>query len=212
MFFIPLYDENPSKKRPFVTWALIAICFIIFIYQFNLSQRSELNFIYKYAFIPDYLNNYYIVSKLTSLYPILTLITSAFLHAGLMHILGNMLYLYIFGDNVEDSMGKLKFFLFYVNCAIAGSLLQYYSNPSSEIPIVGASGAIAGVLGSYLILYPKANIKVFMWIIIIFRTINVPAWIVLSIWIMGQFFSLSNSTSSGGGVAYFAHIGGFLLE
>ena len=209
MFFIPLYDENPSKKRPLVTWALIAICFIIFIYQFNLSQRSELNFIYKYAFIPDYLNNYYIVSKLTSLDPMLTLITSAFLHAGWMHILGNMLYLYIFGDNVEDSMGKLKFFLFYVICAIAGSLLQYYSNPSSEIPIVGASGAIAGVLGSYLILYPKANIKVFMWIIIIFRTINVPAWIVLSIWIMGQFFSLSNSTSSGGGVAYFAHIGGF---
>ena len=209
MFFIPLYDENPSKKRPLVTWAFIAICFIIFIYQFNLSQRSELNFIYKYAFIPDYLNNYYIVSKLTSLDPILTLITSAFLHAGWMHILGNILYLYIFGDNVEDSMGKLKFLLFYLICAISGSLLQYYSNPSSEIPIVGASGAIAGVLGSYLILYPKANIKVFMWIIIIFRTINVPAWIVLSIWIMGQFFSLSNSTSSGGGVAYFAHIGGF---
>ena len=108
MFFIPLYDENPSKKRPLVTWALIAICFIIFIYQFNLSQRSELNFIYKYAFIPDYLNNYYIVSKLTSLDPMLTLITSAFLHAGWMHILGNMLYLYIFGDNVIDGINDFE--------------------------------------------------------------------------------------------------------
>ena len=127
-----------------------------------------------------------------------------------MHILGNMLYLWIFGDNVEDSMGKLKFFIFYILCAISGSLLQYYSNPSSDIPIVGASGAIAGVLGSYLILYPKANIKVFMWVIIIFRTINIPAWIVLGIWILGQFFSLSSSPSSGGGVAYFAHIGGFI--
>ena len=107
-------------------------------------------------------------------------------------------------------MGKFKFFIFYILCAISGSLLQYYSNPSSDIPIVGASGAIAGVLGSYLILYPKANIKVFMWVIIIFRTINIPAWIVLGIWILGQFFSLSSSPSSGGGVAYFAHIGGFI--
>ena len=210
MFFIPLYDENPSKKHPLVTWTLILICFIVFAYQFNLPQRIELSFIYKYAFIPDYLNNYYTVSNLTPLDPLLTLVTSAFLHAGWMHILGNMLYLWIFGDNVEDSMGKFKFFLFYVICAISGSLLQYYSNPSSEIPIVGASGAIAGVLGGYLILYPKANIKVFMWVVIIFRTINIPAWIVLSIWIMVQFFSLSSSSSSGGGVAYFAHIGGFL--
>ena len=122
-----------------------------------------------------------------------------------------MLYLWIFGDNVEDSMGKLRFVLFYLLCAVSGSLLQYYSNPYSEIPIIGASGAIAGVLGSYLILYPKANIKVFIWIIIFIRTVNVPAWIVLSIWILGQFFSLSSDISlNGGGVAYFAHIGGFI--
>jgi len=210
MFFLPLYDENPSKRPPIITWAFMFICFIVFMYQFNLPQRLEIGFVYKYAFIPDYLSNYYIVSNLAHINPLITLITSAFLHAGWMHILGNMLYLWIFGDNVEDSMGKFKFFIFYILCAVSGSLLQYYSNPSSDIPIVGASGAIAGVLGSYLILYPKANIKVFMWVIIIFRTINIPAWIVLGIWILGQFFSLSSSPSSGGGVAYFAHIGGFI--
>ena len=108
-------------------------------------------------------------------------------------------------------MGSVKFFVFYLLCAIGGSLLQYFSNPTSDIPIVGASGAIAGVLGSYLILYPKANIKVFMWVIIIIRTVNVPAWIVLGIWILGQFFSVSAGSSSDGvGVAYYAHIGGFI--
>ena len=211
MFFLPLFDENPSKNVPLVTWFFIGLCFIIFFYQYNLTNYLELKFIYKYSFIPFFFNDFNNENPVSFLNPYLTLVTSAFLHAGWMHILGNMLYLWIFGDNVEDSMGSVKFFVFYLLCAIGGSLLQYFSNPTSDIPIVGASGAIAGVLGSYLILYPKANIKVFMWVIIIIRTINVPAWIVLSVWILGQFFSVSaGSSSGGGGVAYFAHIGGFI--
>ena len=211
MFFLPLFDENPSKNKPAITWIIIISCIAIFVYQLSLPQSLEYKFIYNYSFIPIYLANFNSENYIAPLNPFFTLITSCFLHAGWMHLIGNMLYLWIFGDNVEDSMGKSRFVLFYLLCAVSGSLLQYYSNPYSEIPIIGASGAIAGVLGSYLILYPKANIKVFIWIIIFIRTVNVPAWIVLSIWILGQFFSLSNEISSnGGGVAYFAHIGGFI--
>ena len=152
MFFLPLFDENPSKNVPLVTWFFIGLCFIIFFYQFNLTDYLELKFIYKYSFIPFFFNDFNNQNPVSFLNPYLTLVTSAFLHAGWMHILGNMLYLWIFGDNVEDSMGSVKFFVFYLLCAIGGSLLQYFSNPTSDIPIVGASGAIAGVLGSYLIL------------------------------------------------------------
>jgi membrane associated rhomboid family serine protease len=140
----------------------------------------------------------------------MTIFTSMFLHGGLMHIGGNMLYLWIFGDNVEESMGRFKFVLFYALCGIAAALAQSAVDPASRIPMIGASGGIAGILGAYLMLHPKAAIRTFVLIIIFVRFINLPAWIVLSIWIGGQFVAVPNALASdGGGVAYFAHIGGF---
>ena len=212
MFFFPLFDDNPSKKTPFVTWIIIIICFLIFFYQSNLNIVEYNKFIFSFGLIPAILSNQFeLPENLNIIHPILTLISSAFLHAGWMHILGNMFYLWIFGDNVEDAMGTLNFIFFYLICAISGGILQVLVNSSSITPMVGASGAIAGILGSYFMLYPKANVKVFFWFLIFFRTINVPAWIVLSIWIAGQFMSAPSSLlNGGGGVAYFAHIGGFL--
>ena len=127
-----------------------------------------------------------------------------FMHGGWMHLIGNMVFLWIFGDNIEDSMGHKKFLFFYLICGLLAALLQALINPSSPVPMIGASGAIAGILGAYLILHPKANINVLFWIIIFITVIKVPAFIVLSVWIISQFFG------SSGGVAYFAHIGGFI--
>ncbi len=132
------------------------------------------------------------------------------MHGGLMHLGGNMLFLWIFGDNVEDSMGRIKFIIFYLLAGIAAAYTQAFIDPSSEIPMIGASGAIAGVLGAYLLLHPKANVNVLLWIIIFITVIRVPASIVLGFWIISQFFYFGLSTGGEGGVAYFAHIGGFI--
>jgi membrane associated rhomboid family serine protease len=140
-----------------------------------------------------------------------TLFTSMFLHGGWMHIGVNMLYLWIFGDNVEASMGQPKFVLFYLLCGGAAAMAQAALDPSSTIPMIGASGGIAGVLGAYLMLYPKAAIRCFFLILIFFRFINLPAWLVLGVWIGGQFVAVPQAfNETGGGVAYMAHIGGFL--
>jgi membrane associated rhomboid family serine protease len=133
-----------------------------------------------------------------------------FLHGSLAHIAGNMLYLWIFGDNVEDSMGRIRFIIFYLSCGVIAALAQGFVDPSSNIPMVGASGAIAGVLGAYLLLYPRANVKCLFFIIIIIQMVRIPAFIVLGFWIFGQFFSAPFSLESEGGTAYFAHIGGFI--
>ena len=130
------------------------------------------------------------------------------MHGSWMHLIGNMVFLWIFGDNIEDSMGHKKFIVFYLVSGVCAALLQAIINPNSEIPMIGASGAIAGVLGAYLVLHPKANVNVLFWLFIFITVIKVPAFIVLSIWIISQFFSAS--VGSEGGVAYFAHIGGFV--
>ena len=130
------------------------------------------------------------------------------MHGGWMHLIGNMVFLWIFGDNIEDSMGHKKFLFFYLICGLLAALLQALINPSSPVPMIGASGAIAGILGAYLVLHPKANVNVLFWLFIFITVIKVPAFIVLSVWIVSQFFSAS--IGSEGGVAYFAHIGGFI--
>ena len=140
-----------------------------------------------------------------------TIITSMFLHGGWLHLGGNMLYLWIFGDNVEDAMGRFRFILFYLLCGIAAALAQAAINPSSSIPMVGASGGIAGVLGAYLLLHPKAAVRCLLVIIVFFRFINLPAWLVLGGWIGLQFAAAPQAfEGTGGGVAYLAHIGGFV--
>src|ERR1700745_1786865 len=141
--------------------------------------------------------------------PWATVLTSMFLHGGWFHLLGNMLYLWIFGNNVEDVLGRGRYLILYLSCGIAAALAQAFANPASHIPMVGASGAIAGVLGAYLLLHPGANVRVFVWIVIFFRIVNVPAWAMLGLWFAMQLASGLSVAAGTPGVAFWAHIGGF---
>ena len=211
MFFFPLFDDNPTRRQPYVSWLIIATCIIVFFWQESLAPASEREAIFQLGFIPANASGIAPLPADFALLPAwMTIFTSMFLHGGWMHIGGNMLYLWIFGDNVEESMGRFKFVLFYSLCGIAAALAQSAVDPASRIPMIGASGGIAGILGAYLMLHPKAAIRTFVLIIIFVRFINLPAWIVLSIWIGGQFVAVPNALANdSGGVAYFAHIGGF---
>lgn len=202
----PIKDDNPRKSTPFVTYSLIFLNAAIFIYELILMSRNQLEeFIYTFALIP---------SDIVQGYNLYTLLTSMFLHGGFLHFFGNMLYLHIFGDNVEDSMGKKRFIVFYIICGLAASLLQIYVNPFSNIPNLGASGAIAGVLGAYLILFPRARVHCLLILGYFIRWVKLPAIFVLGMWFVLQLFSgigsLSYVSEGIGGVAYFAHIGGFV--
>ena len=190
----------------------MALCLSGFVWQESLDYRTAHHIVYQLGFIPavfftpaDLPENMVLVPEWS------TIFTSMFLHAGWMHIGGNMLYLWIFGDNVEAAMGRSRFILFYAICGTAAAMAQAALDPSSTIPMIGASGGIAGVLGAYLLLHPKAAIRCFFLILIFFRFINLPAWLVLGVWIGGQFVAVPQALSdTGGGVAYLAHIGGFL--
>ena len=169
--FFPISDDNPSSSTPYVTYFLIGLCSFVFMLQY-LSQMNPSIF-YNFGFVP---------AAFFSDYSSITIYTSMFLHGGFFHIAGNMLYLWIFGDNVEDAMGTMKFIIFYLLCGTIAALCQGFVDPNSQIPMVGASGAIAGVLGAYLMLYPKANVKCLVFIIIIIQMIRIPAFIVLGFW------------------------------
>lgn len=202
MFFLPLFDDNPTKSRPYISWALIGACVLIYLYQAGLAPVAERAFIITYGVVP---------LRLFTQFDVLSIISSMFLHGGFTHLASNMLYLWIFGDNVEDAMGRTRFIIFYLLCGAAAASTQAFIDPTSPIPLIGASAGIAGILGAYIMLYPRATIKVFMWVIIIVRLVNIPAWIVLGFWIGGQFIAVPDALANqGGGVAYFAHIGGFL--
>ena len=200
MFFFPISDDNQSNSKPYVCYSIIAVCCFTFLWQSTLPTDLNQNAIYNFGVIPAAL----LGDQQSFISPALTVFTSMFMHGGWMHLIGNMVFLWIFGDNIEDSMGHKKFLFFYLICGLLAALLQALINPSSPVPMIGASGAIAGILGAYLILHPKANINVLFWIIIFITVVKVPAFIVLSVWIISQFFG------STGGVAYFAHIGGFI--
>ncbi len=209
--FFPFRDDNPHNTTPLVTWALIAVCCVVFLWQQGLDGRSAQLAMLAYGIIPaDLFGNAQLDPIIAPLPAWMTIFTSMFLHGGWMHLGGNMLYLWIFGDNVEASMGRGRFLLFYLGCGAIAALTQSVAAPASTIPMVGASGAVAGVLGAYLILYPFANIRVFMWFIIFLTIINVPAWIVLGVWFLGQLISQASATSGQSGVAFLAHIGGFI--
>ena len=212
MFFIPLFDDNPSRRTPWVAWMIITACVIVFMWQQSLPPQAERLAFFQYGFIPANASGVAPLPPEIAILPAwATMISAMFLHGGWMHIGGNMLYLWIFGDNVEDSMGPWRFVVFYLLCGAAAALAQYMIGPASRVPMVGASGGIAGILGAYLILHPRAAIRTFLLILIFVRFINLPAWIVLGIWIGGQFVAVPNALSGDdGGVAYFAHIGGFL--
>ena len=211
MFTLPIYDDNPAGRPSFVNWLVIAACVLVFVWQLSLSERGEVAAVFAYGLVPAVLTGAGELPPELRLMPApLTVVTSMFLHGGWMHLIGNMLYLWIFGNNVEDSMGHVRFVVFYLLCGIVAALAQTLADPSSEIPMVGASGAIAGVLGAYLLLHPRANVGVLLVIIIYVRIISVPAIIVLGLWFVMQLYSGAHTPTDQGGVAYMAHIGGFI--
>ena len=208
---IPLHDDNPTTLRPVVTVALIAACVAAFLWQLSLGQAGYRRAVYSLGFIPAvFFGERVLAPELAVVPPALTLVTSMFLHGGLWHLLGNMLYLWIFGNNVEDAMGHARFVAFYLLCGIAAALGQGILDPGSTIPMIGASGAISGVLGAYLLLYPHARVLVLIPLGFFSQLVRVPAVLVLGLWFLIQIVSSLAADPSRGGVAWFAHIGGFL--
>lgn len=208
MFFFPLRDDNPTRRSPILSWLLIAASCLVFFWQLSLGAAMH-EAISQLGVVPAALFGTSPVPP-QNLPAWMTIFSSMFLHGGFMHLFGNMLFLWIFGDNVEDSIGRGKYLGFYLLCGIAAALAQAGLNPDSQVPMIGASGAIAGILGAYLLLHPFANVRCIVGFFIFFRFINVPAWIILSGWLGVQFLNLGQLDSDQGGVAYVAHIGGFL--
>ncbi|UVT18815.1 MAG: rhomboid family intramembrane serine protease [Nitrospira sp.] len=207
---IPLHDDNPTQITPIVTMTFIGICVAVFLYQVNLPQEPAELFAFQYGAIPSIIFGHASLPEEARVgFPAtLTLVTSMFLHGGWMHLLGNMLYLWIFGNNIEDVMGHAKFVVFYILSGILAALSHALTDPSSQIPMVGASGAISAVLGAYLLLFPRAHVLVLLPGIGMTR---VAAGIVLGMWFLTQLIIGGMSVgASGGGVAFFAHIGGFI--
>jgi membrane associated rhomboid family serine protease len=212
----PLKDDNPSNSAPVVTVALIVLNALFFVYQISLEAggadgaRAGQAFIEEFGLVPCRLTGACRVGpELPS--PILTIFTSMFMHGGLFHIGGNMLYLWIFGNNVEDTLGHGRYLLFYLLSGIAAALAQTAVGPSSMVPMVGASGAVSGVLGAYLLLFPHAHVTTLIILGFFFRLVHIPAMVVLGFWIVLQVLNGLGSFGSSGGVAFFAHIGGFLV-
>ncbi len=198
----PIRDHNPSQRRPFVVYGLIALNALIFLMQLPYmgDGRALADFWANRALYPALVTEY---GDYTGIF------TSMFLHAGWMHIIGNMLFLWVFGDNLEDQMGHVGFAVFYFAAGMAAALAHIAAAPHSVVPTVGASGAIAGVMGGYLLMFPRARIDVVLILIIFFRIFTLPAWIVLGLWAALQIFGGVGSTVEGGGVAHWAHVGGF---
>ena len=207
MFFLPISDDNPTRRRPWVSYIILALCVGVYFWQMSLGSAQQAA-IFGYGMVPARLFGLPLADNMPA--PVaawITVFTSMFMHGGLMHLGGNMLYLWIFSDNIEDSIGRGRFVMFYLLCGICAALAQALTEPSSPVPMVGASGAIAGVLGAYLILHPRANIRCIVGILVFFRVMNVPAFLVLGGWIILQF---TNMGQVGSNVAYVAHIGGFI--
>ncbi len=202
---IPLRDDIRSRRRPYVTWALIAACGVIYAWQFfsELSTpEAGRDIVTTLGMIPGD------IVRGRNLW---TLLTSMFLHGGIFHFLGNMLYLWIFGDNVEDAFGRPLYLLLYVLSGVFGSVLHIMIAPGSTIPTIGASGAISGVMGAYFILYPRARVLTLVPIFFFIRMFYLPAFVLLGFWILMQLLYGCSSVAGGSGVAYFAHIGGFVV-
>ena len=203
---IPIRDENPTRRTPYVTLCLIIVNCLVFIYQLLIPPASQEAFIFQFGAIPSE-----IISPFANLnlFPItwLTLITSMFMHGGLFHLGGNMLYLWIFGNNIEDRLGHIGFVLFYLAGGIAAAFTHILMQPESTVPMVGASGAISAVLGAYMLIFPRARVVVLIWFLVFIRFIRVPAFIVLGIWFVMQISGILQSPEAG--IAWYAHIGGF---
>lgn len=216
---VPLRDENPIKITPYMTYGLIALNVLAFFYESTLDPEALTQFFYHWAIVPKQLTLSFQGGLSAAAWPEWsTLITSQFLHAGLLHLGGNMLYLWIFGNNLEEQMGRLRFLLFYLACGVLAGLAQWFFAMESQVPSLGASGAIAGVMGAYIFRYPQVRIVTFIPLGFFFTTVRLPAILFLGFWFVQQalygFASLGAPANVGmesGGVAYWAHAGGFVV-
>jgi len=209
---IPLRDSIPTRRFPLITILIIGLNSAVFVFELLLDTRGQLDgVVHTLGVVP------YTVTRSFGLMPFLSLFTAMFLHASPVHIIGNMLYLWIFGNNVEDNMGWLGFLIFYLISGLGATAAQIAVAPSSHVPNIGASGAIAGVLGAYLVLFPRARIQTLVFLGYFIRVVRLPVILVIGFWIIIQFFSgiasLASTSATGtlGGVAWFAHIGGFVI-
>ena len=208
---IPLRDENPVASTPLVTWALVAACVLTFLWQLSLGVQGFNRALFSLGVIPAVLLGHAQLPPEIAIVPAAaTAVTSMFLHGGWLHLIGNMLYLWIFGDNIEDRMGRVRFLLFYLVCGVAAVLAQALPAPQAVVPMVGASGAISGVLGAYLLLFPRNRVFVLVPFGFILKVISLPAVWVLGLWFAIQLISSLMAPAGEGGVAFRAHLGGFV--
>lgn len=206
---LPLQDLNPTRRTPILTWVLIAINVLVFLWESSLSEARLQDVFMSYSVVPDNISD-----APLALDNILDLFRSMFFHGGWAHLLGNMLYLYLFGDNVEDRFGRILYLVLYFGSGIAAAMAQVLVDPNSTVPLVGASGAIAGVLGAYLVLFPGVKVRGLVPVGRVQTMSELPAWIVLIMWfglqLLNGIAALGPQTQQTGGVAFFAHIGGFI--
>ena len=206
---IPYKDDNPTITFPFFTIAIIILNIAVFFFQ--ISSRGGLNTVtYTYGAIPHSIITF---KSHQPVHPALTVFSSMFMHGGLLHLGGNMLYLWIFGNNIEDRLGHLRFIIFYLFCGICAAYSHALTNPSSTIPMIGASGAVSGILGAYVLLFPRANVHTLLFLGFFITVVKIPALIVIGFWALIQFLNgmVSSGLQNSGGVAWFAHVGGFLI-
>lgn len=205
--FIPIGDSNIRLRKPYITYGIIIANFAIYFYQLSLPHSELKQWFLTLGLVPSKVFTGEVISTIKSFF------TSLFVHAGFAHIAGNMLYLWIFGDNIEGTLGHFKYAVFYLCCGIFASLVQTFINPASDLPIIGASGAISGILGAYLLKYPRARVHVIIFLIFFIQKISIPAVYVLGFWFLVQLTNGLGALSfqQEGGVAWFAHIGGFLM-
>ena len=196
---MPLGDENPLRLTPYVNWTIIGICVLVFLWQILGGQSHFIDTLFMYGVIP---------ARVLSGEGYYTLVTNIFLHGGWMHLGGNMLFLYVFGDNIEDACGHLRYLAFYIICGLAASAIWMLTAWGSAVPAVGASGAISGVMGAYFIMFPSARVRTFVSVGFIWRVMRVPAYIMIGLWFVYQFLLALAPINTG--VAYWAHVGGFV--
>ncbi len=212
---VPLHDDNPTTLTPVVTYGLIGLNIAVFVFQLNLSGGGVDSFFDAWALVPAQLTESFGGGLEAPASEWVTLVSSQFLHGGFFHVGGNLLYLWVFGNNIEDRLGHVKFLIFYLGCGVLAGLTQWVFDPYSTLPTVGASGAIAGVMGAYILRFPRATIVTLIPLIIFFTTIRIPAIFFLGFWFVQQaifsLVSLSDVSPGDGGVAYWAHSGGFVF-
>jgi membrane associated rhomboid family serine protease len=210
---IPIRDANPSPGTPVVNYLIIAACTLVFFYELQLGRKLQY-FLLNYGLVPVRYSNPQVAVHFTLTEQLLPFVASMFLHGGWLHLIGNMWVLYIFGDNIESYLGHERYLVFYLLCGLSAAVIHLITNFNSHLPTVGASGAIAGIMGAYFLLYPRARILTLVPIFFFFTLIEIPAYIFLGFWFLLQFFSgalgLLGGEGNVGGIAWWAHIGGFV--